>query len=245
MIRRLRDAIEKTRYQRRHPNEVGPAVHSMDAIGLLFGRGDKTMLSRMKATREGRALLEARHDVLSLIADRDTLRQLPDGSLGREYCRFAEDNGLFPEILAKEVREARSESGGFVPESTPEAAYLHDRYRDLHDLWHVLTGYGTDMAGEWGIIAFQTKQVGYRSMTTMAFMNVVKMTLLTGRFDFLSIWFKGRRRGKRAKFLLAEDWERLLPMPLEEVRQELGVEPLAPYRPWNYPVPNEAPAQAA
>ena len=234
MLRKLLYAVEKSRIQRRTPEAVGPAVHTIDAIGLLLGRGDRFMVSRMKASPNGPDLLDARHDVLSLIADRDTLRALPEGSLGREYCRFAEENQLYPEILAAEVRAARSETGGWVPEATPEAAYLHDRFRDLHDLWHVLTGYGTDMAGEWGIIAFQSKQVGYHSMAVMAFFNMLKHAL-AGRPDLLIIWWKGRRRGRKAAYLLSADWERLLKLPLDEVRRELRVDPVEPYREWNYP----------
>jgi ubiquinone biosynthesis protein COQ4 len=234
MLENLRNAIETSRIQRNSPEQVGPAVHSMDALGLLLGRGDGAMVNRMKAHPLGRKLLEERHDILALVSDRDHLRTLPEGSLGREYCRFAEDNQLFPECLAEQVRNARVASGGFVPESTPEVAYLHDRYRDLHDLWHVLTGYGTDMAGEFSIIAFQTRQVGYRSMALMAFMNVLRNSL-RGRPDLLKMWFLGRRRGARAQYLLAEDWERLLPMPLEVVRRELNIEEAGPYRPWNYP----------
>jgi len=89
------------------------------------------------------------------------------------------------------------------------------------------------MAGEWGIIAFQCKQVGYRSMALMAFRNVLWNAFPT-RPDLLVVWFRGRRRGARARYLLSADWERLLPMPLEEVRRELGIEPLRAYRPWNY-----------
>ncbi len=189
---------------------------------------------RRKSITLGRRLLEERHDILAVVSNRDHLRTLPEGSLGREYCRFAEENELFPEVLAKIVREARVDTGGFVPESTPEAAYLHDRFRDLHDLWHILTGYGTDMAGEWGIIAFQCRQVGYRSMAIMAFGNVLRHSFPT-RPDLLRTWYHGSRRGARARFLLAEDWERLLPMPLEDVRQQLGIEPLPAYRAWNYP----------
>ena len=233
-LRRIRRAIEMSRAQRAEPGGVGPAVHSMDAMGLLFGRGDHKMVRRMKASAHGRRLLDERHDILAVVSDRETLRAMPAGSLGREYCRFAEDNQLFPEQLAAIVREARSASGGFVPESTPEAAYLHDRYRDLHDLWHVLTGYGTDMGGEWGIIAFQTKQVGYRSMAVMAFLNVVR-NAIPGRLDLLGTWWKGRRRGARAEYLLAQDWERLLPLPLDQVRRELGIDAPPAYVPWDYP----------
>ena len=234
LIARIREAIAKARAQRARPGDVGPAVHAMDAMGLLFGRGDEQMVSQMHRSPLGRKLLEERHDILARISDRDHLRGLPAGSLGREYCRFAEDNQLFPEQLASLVREARASSGGFVPDSTPEAAYLHDRFRDLHDVWHVLTGYGTDMAGEWGIIAFQSRQVGYRSMAVMAFLNVLK-NAIPRRLDLLGIWWTGRRRGAAAKFLLAEDWEALLPRPLLEVRRELGIDSPPDYRPWNYP----------
>ena len=234
MLTRLRNAIEASRAQRAAPEQVAPAVRTMDAFGLLLGRGDGTMLRRMKATAEGRRLLAERDDVLALLADRDRLRDLPEGSLGREYCRFAEEHELYPERLAQEVRDARASSGGFVPESTPELAYLHDRYRDLHDLWHVLTGYGTDMAGEWGIIAFQTRQVGYHSMAWMAFGNVLR-NAIPDRLDLLGTWIRGRRAGAKARYLLAEDWERWLPQPLSEVRRALGIDAPPRYRPWSYP----------
>jgi len=234
VLQRIRNALEASRAQRAGPEEVAPAVRTMDAYGLLLGRGDRPMLRRMKATAQGRRLLAERHDILAIVSDRDFLRSLPDGSLGREYCRFAEENALYPEQLAKEVRDARAPSGGFVPESTPEIAYLHDRYRDLHDLWHVLTGYGTDMAGEWAIIAFQTRQVGYHSMAVMAFANLLR-NAIPNRLDLLATWLRGRRRGAKARYLLAEDWERWLPMPLEEVRRELGISEPPRYRPWNYP----------
>ncbi len=78
----------------------------IDALGALLGRGDRTMPLRMKASEQGRRILEA-----------------------------------------------RSATGGQVPGATPEVAFLNDRYRDLHDIWHVVTGYGTDLAGEYGITA--------------------------------------------------------------------------------------------
>lgn len=244
MIRRFLTALEKMRLQRLDPEGVGPAVHSMDAIGLLLGRGDKTMVERMCATEQGRQLLSERHDILAVISDRDTLRAMPEGSLGRLYCHFAEDNQLYPERLAEEVRIARAESGGLVPNSSPEAAYLHERYRDLHDLWHVVTGYGTDMAGELSIVGFQTKQVGYRAMTILAAFQVFLIVCRTGRFDLLKTWWGGRRRGKQARYLMAADWERLLPLPLEAVRLELDIEPVGTYRIWNYPAARRTATQA-
>lgn len=239
LVERVRSAIEAFRAHRAEPEDVRAGVQSIDAMGLLLGRGDRCMLRRMRADATGRRLLEARHDILAVLSDRDRLRALPAGSLGRTYARFADERRLFPELLAEAVREARAESNGFVPESTPEAAYLHDRYRDLHDLWHVLTGFGTDMGGEWGLIAFQTKQVGYHSMALMALMGCA-WTAIPRRPDLLRTWYEGRRRGGRASYLLAQDWERLLPLSLEAVREELGLGPAVEYRPFDYPMPESA-----
>ena len=234
-IERIRTVIREGRLQRQTPDSIVHAVRSTDAFAELLGRGDRPMLAGMQASPLGRRLLEERPDVLALVADRDRLRSMPDGSLGREYCRFAEENGLHPEKLAADVREARAPTGGFVPNASPELAWLHDRYRDLHDLRHVLSGYGTDMAGEWGIIAFETRQVGYRSLALLTFLHMTWRVLTTGRFDLLRLWFEGRRRDARARFLLAQDWEALMPRPIEEVRRELGITPGRPYRPWSLP----------
>jgi len=242
MFRRLLNVFERIRAQRGDPEGVAAAVHTMDAMGELIGRGDLVMLRRMRASETGRRLLEARHDILEVVTDRVALRALPDGSLGREYVRFADTKQLFPEVLASQTREARCDSGGLVPNATPEVAYLHDRYRDLHDLWHVATGYDTDMAGEWGLLAFQTQQTGYRSMMLMASIGCF-LTAIRGRLDLIGVWLGGRRRGKRAANLLAQDWERLLPMPLDAVREELGLNPPPVYRPYNYPESAKAAAR--
>ena len=243
-IHQLQDAIRKIRRQRADPEAVAPAVHVLDAISLFLGRGDATMLGRMRASALGRRLLDERHDALALIADRDRLRAMPEGSLGRLYCAFAEGHALFPEALAEQVRLARAASGGLVPDASPEVAYLHDRYRDLHDLWHVVTGYGTDMAGELAIVNFQSTQVGYRAMTISSWVQLLSIALRTGRFDVLLTGFRARRRGRQSAYLLAADWDRLLTMPLEEVRRELGVPPLRPYRPWDHPQPANREARA-
>ncbi len=242
MFRRLLNVFEKVRAQRVDPIGVAAAVHAMDAMGELMGRGDTTMLRRMRAIETGRRLLDARHDILELITDRTALRAMPEGSLGREYARFADTKQFFPEVLAASTREARCESGGLVPNATPEVAYLHDRYRDLHDLLHVAIGYDTDVAGEWGLVAFQTKQAGYRSMMLMASIGCF-LTAMRGRFDLIGVWLGGRRRGKRAAYLLAQDWDRLLAMPLDAVRRELGLNPPPVYRPYDYPESAKAAAR--
>lgn len=234
MLDRLRAALAAFRELRADPGNVGKGVRHYDAFSLLVGRGDARMLGRMQETALGRRLLEQRHAILDLLVDRERLLALPEGSLGHVYASFAIENQIYPERLAEAVREARSESGGRVPDASDEVAYLHDRYRDLHDLWHVIVGYGTDLAGEFALIAFQAQQTGYRSMAIGAFLNMSR-SALRGRFDMFWTFFDGRRRGARAAYLMAQDWERLLPMPLDEARRELNLDPPPRYRPFDYP----------
>lgn len=234
MFGRLRHTVTAFRAHRRDPEDVAKGVVHLDAFSLLLGRGDATMLARMRATALGRRLLDERHAVLEVLKDRDRLLAMPEGSLGHRYARFALDNGLFPEKLAEIVADARSASSGLVPHASDEIAYLHDRYRDLHDMWHVLVGYGTDMAGEYALIAFQTRQTGYRSMAIGTFMSM-SFTALRGRLDLFTTWFDGRRRGARTPYLMAQDWERLLPMPLAAAREELNLNPPPQYQPFDHP----------
>src|SRR5215831_10901278 len=76
------------------------------------------------------------------------LRELPTGTLGREYARFLDLNGLEPLAISPAVKE-RFRNDPYVL-----------RYTTTHDLHHVLTGFDTGLAGEAGVLAFN---VGQRS----------------------------------------------------------------------------------
>src|SRR5688572_13931947 len=56
---------------------------------------------RIETTAEGRALFAERPRIDREHVDFDALRRLPDGTLGREYARFLDDNGITPEPFEK------------------------------------------------------------------------------------------------------------------------------------------------
>jgi ubiquinone biosynthesis protein COQ4 len=235
VLREIRNVIATLRRHREDPEDVAKGVHMIDALGALLGRGDHILVERMTASEQGRRILAERRCVLDLLANRTYLRSLPEGTLGREYARFADTHQLFPEKLAEAVIEARSATGGQIPGATPEVGFLHDRYRNLHDLWHVVTGYETDLAGEYGIVALQSKQVGYRGMAITGFVSMLMTGLAHRRLDMLRTWFEGRRRGRDGAYLLAQDWEALVELPLGEVQAKLGFADAPEYRPFDYP----------
>lgn len=201
-----------------------------DVLARWLGRGDARMLERMRASEQGQRLLDERQDVLTPLTDRVALRTLPEGSVGRTLVEFLEAREIRPEDLAAKVREARADSGGFAPGASPDVAYLHDRFRDLHDLWHVVVGYDNDWAGEYGIVGFSAQQVGYRSQT-IATGAAALLAGVGGRPDVFGTWRDARRRARKAPYLLAEDWPAMLPLPLAEVRRRLGLDPPPAYRP--------------
>jgi len=231
---RVRSALEMARLfrvvllgQSKDPIE-GTRVY--DVLARWLGRGDRQMLSRMCATDQGRRLLAERQEVLATLTDRAALRALPEASVGRNLVDFLEAREIRPEELARTVREARADSGGQAPGASPEVAYLHDRFRDLHDLWHVVTGYDNDWAGEYGVVGFSAQQVGYRSQTLATGLAAL-IAALNGRPDVLGTWWRARARARRAPYLLAEDWPALLSEPLDDVRQRLSLFPPPVYRP--------------
>lgn len=108
---------------------------------------------------------------------------------------------------------------------------MRDRVRQAHDLFHTLTGYGIDLLGEAGVLAFTSGQTGNKGWAVLVLLNQLT-ALARGRLDGWAVAWRGWRRGRAARFLPAvEEWDRLLRLPIERARAELGIEPLPPYRP--------------
>ena len=103
-----------------------------------------------------------------------------------------------------------------------------NRMRDMHDLWHVVSGYHGDLIGEAAVLAMsyvQTKNPGVALIAAMGFVQ-------TGGFPGARKTIKsGYARGKRAAWLPAVDWEAMLVLPLDEVRAKLGFDAPPAYEP--------------
>ena len=231
---KLREAAE---IRRRDPNDFASAVLTFFGFG---GRDDGAAIAKMRAHPEGRRVLEERIPLPAGIMRPEIYASLPEDTLGHEYWKHCVENGLDPMLIS-----TQSQAVAKRYPATPDHAFVYDRYRDSHDLWHVLTGYGTDMAGEYGIIALQTRQAGYRAMAITGFVSMLLTALAERRPDMIGTWFEGRRRGRDGVYLLVEDWESLVERPLHEVREQLRFAQAPDYRPFDYPRPEATPARAA
>ena len=177
-------------------------------------------LERVLAHPEGRRLCFDRPELAPVVADRDALARLPEESFGRAYLDYLDRNGFDPVALAK-----RRQAVDPVTDRDPGAAWFAVRMDLLHDLWHVLTGYGTDGAGEAALLAFSLAQYGGRSNALLTVGAGLECWRRLGNRRWPAYVVQAWRRGRAAAPLDVLRYEELLPLPLAAVRTAVGIEP--------------------
>jgi ubiquinone biosynthesis protein COQ4 len=187
------------------------------AEAMSFGTPER-ILRRFRGDPVGGALLTRRDDLLGALVDRAALEAMPAGSLARVYLAFLDREG----ISADGLIEASQVS---PPTDDGDLAFVRERLRDTHDLWHAVTGYHGDLLGEAALLAFTFAQTGHPGVGFVAGLAFALSPVPEAR-RFIA---DGFARGRRARWLPAADWLALLPRPIDEVRAELGVKAVPDY----------------
>jgi ubiquinone biosynthesis protein COQ4 len=165
----------------------------------------------------GQRLYAEHRAIDSKSVDLDALAALPVGTLGRTYADFLRSRGLSPDVF----------EGPPAAVTDPRTAYVIQRMRQTHDLWHVVTGYDTDPASEVVLQAFTFAQLHAPGSLILATLGTLRGTRAKPRLvlDVLAAARTGRRAGHLAMFPWEDHWA----TPLTTVRTMLGlpVEPRA------------------
>ena len=149
--------------------------------------------------------------------DMKSLRQLPDGTLGREYARYMDENKLQPVVVSEEVEEIARRNA------------FATRYLLTHDLLHLLTGFpDNSYAGEIGLLAFSVEQgYGEEQERALKIAEILYPMLAPNEKEAIEESQKrGSKMGREADFVLAYPFEKKWDRPLREVCEELGLPPL-------------------
>jgi ubiquinone biosynthesis protein COQ4 len=159
----------------------------------------------------GKRLYEEQRALDSHTIDLDALAKLPEDTLGYAYAKFMRLHRLTPDVF----------DGTPVEISDPRRAYVIQRMRQTHDLWHVVTNAETDPAGEVALQAFTFAQVGAPSAGILAALGTLKALRYTRAIlrDVATLY----RRGVKAQQLAVFPWEDHWATPLAEVRKLLGL----------------------
>ena len=208
----------------RDPDDTGQVFKVLEAL-----RGDSLSraLRRMRSDERGQNIAREieQPNIVNALNDREALAALPEGSIGRAYYDFVHAEGLSADGLIASSHEApRFEKIG------QDQRWLGDRLRDIHDLQHVMTGYGRDTLGELCLLSFMTTQVPSRGIDFIIFMGRTKGQKEQPELNLKELIGEGRQIGEAADWMLFTRWEDRLHEPLESVRAELGFKPPVKYR---------------
>ena len=207
-------ALRAIRELIRNPDDTAKVF---DIIDALSGNAGERSFQRFVGTPEGQRILTERRNLLATLDDHESLKLLPPGTLGRVYADFVERENITGQGLADASMTAERRERTL----DPDRELFYARLRDMHDLWHVATGYSRDLIGEAALLAFSYAQTRNRGV---GFIVAVAWLKAGREFAYARpLIEEGYRRGKRAAWLPAQDWEWLLTQPLAAVRERLGL----------------------
>ena len=190
-------------------------------------RGFVAAAKKFLSTERGQALRAREPFLPAVLDDHAALRRMPAGSLAHAYCDFMEREGLSAQGLVDEFDKFAQDK----PKFQDQFLWYMNRGRDVHDLLHVLTGYGRDGLGEACVLAFTYSQqpspahlfIGY-----LAGLNMKKV--VKSKAPVLHAIREGQKLGKACPRLIETSITELLPLPLAEVRRRLHITPARHYQ---------------
>jgi ubiquinone biosynthesis protein COQ4 len=218
--------LDAARAIRRAFRDPDATEHVFEVIDALQGPTLPRIRARLRRGEVGRQLLDTKPSLLPLLKDREALRALPEGSLGRAYLAFVESEGISADGLVEASEVARRRG------TDAELAWIKDWLRDTHDLWHTVLGYKGDLVGEAALLAFTHRETGNLGVGAIAALAWFKLGRVTDPgIRARSTVRDGRRLAKRVEWFLEVPWHEWLDRPLADVRRDLGVLKPVSYRP--------------
>lgn len=195
-----------------------------EIMRALSGRSLARGYNHMLKTQEGGRQAYLAEELAHKLDDPVWLARFEPGTVGAGYRAFREARGFTAEGLANEARKI----GPQIDAQHPVVWYSR-RIRDVHDIWHVLTGYETDALGEACVVAFsyaQTRNLGFAFIGWGAAREIQReVRSVPAR---RAVW-QAYRNGKAAHWLPGLDYEALFAQPLEVARTRLKIRPASVY----------------
>jgi len=144
--------------------------------------------------------------------DLDALLNLPPDSLGYIYADQMKKTGFDPNLHASMI-------------ASSDAEYVELRLSQTHDLWHIITGFGTSLVDEIGLQAFLLRQFPYPLATMLVANSLIFTTLKEPEMlpQLLAAISQGFQMGNAAKSLFAQKWEEGWEKPLTQWQAELNI----------------------
>jgi ubiquinone biosynthesis protein Coq4 len=183
------------------------------------------------------ALIQARRPIGPY--DAAALRALPPGSLGHTFVTVLEslayDLNFFPD-------------GSFFNHLENDADYINYRVFATHDIHHILSGFSLDGYGEIGVISISVGQFNHPGLGFLDLMSLLltwfrsdtpeqELSTHAERLKTASYTFRmishGLEIAAEAQPLFPVIWEERMEQNLDDLRAELGIQPVKE-GPWSW-----------
>lgn len=215
----MRRALMLIRFLRHFVKVVRDPSQLDDILAFVAGFEEAELIAPMTAhfaqSPRSAAALQARPRVGKI--DLEALAALPEGSLGQRFAAHMRAEGLDPAAIP-------------VLPAEDAVSYTFAHLHEVHDIWHVVTGFGTDTAGELGLQAFNAAQFPTRLGIALVAAGLLNALLYNwedrhARMDEIS---RGWTLGRHTPHLFGVDWALEWETPLGDLRQRLQLPRHAP-----------------
>jgi ubiquinone biosynthesis protein COQ4 len=190
-----------------------------EIMRALAGRSMPYGYARLLESKEGARQAYARVELVDRLEDEGWLASLRPGSVGAAYGAFVTTRALSAYGLAQQSRKLRDVD----IDATNAVTWYVRRLRDIHDVWHVLTGYGVDALGEACLVAFSFAQTGSAGFALIAGGAAFEFQRVGQAQPYTRAIWQAWRHGARAAWLPALDYDALFSLPLDDVRNQLRI----------------------
>ncbi|XP_024876081.1 UDP-sugar transporter UST74c-like [Temnothorax curvispinosus] len=167
---------------------------------------------RMKDTSEGQRVLAQKPRVNTSAVDLAYLRDLPPGTVGRTYRDFLVDNNVSPDdrLAVQFVNDI-------------ELAYVMQRYREVHDIFHAMLLMPTTMLGEVSVKWVEALQLRLPMCITGAIFGASRLRPRQRQLYLNHYLPWSINTGLNAKFLLGIYFEERWEQSLEDFHKEMNI----------------------
>ncbi len=182
--------------------DIGEALYSLGAT--------ESARKKFLTSPEAVATVQARK-LLGPI-DLHQLSKLPAGTLGKCFADHMLGLGLKVDFYRNlEVKD--------------DTIFVMMRIRQTHDLWHLMTGFKTDVPGEIGLQAFMAAQMAVPISLVLMGASLLKVgTSPSDQMDaIMENIVKGWQLGKKAKSIFAIDWEANWATPIDSLKLQYNL----------------------
>lgn len=191
----------------RDPSRLGEVFEIVDT--LSSAKTLQPIVDRLKKDPTVAAAFEARHRLRFSIPE---LRELPPGTLGREFAEHMIANGLDPSALP--TLPTPNDRGFF-------RAHLYE----THDVWHAVTGFRTDVVGELGLQGFYLAQTRSRLPLLLLAIGFLRSAIYDESLaePLMEALIRGYRMGQEAAPLFGARWDEMWEVPIDTVRSKFWI----------------------